>query len=74
MMTSGYSTVKRQEVFQNKTIKMIHHFVYLTATELPSNWVTKFEVKVMEVERKEEILWYKERWREIDIQLVARIT
>ena len=56
MMTSGYSTVKRQEVFQNKTIKMIHHFVYLTATELPSNWVTKFEVKVMEVERKEEIL------------------
>ena len=32
-MTSGYSTVKRQEVFKNQTIKMIHHFVYLTATE-----------------------------------------
>ena len=36
-MTSGYSTVKRQEVFKNQTIKMIHHFVYLTATEYISS-------------------------------------
>ena len=26
-------SLKRQEVLKNQTIKMIHHFVYLTATE-----------------------------------------